>query len=272
MSRPLPPSNAAPVSRDVVEIVRKKTAPTSPPPNSFRQFQGPKSLDSYSPARGNTSRESKESDDKSKDSEDSEDESESKFVYVPKVIKRQAKDDPDSDETDSDREDEPQIAMPKTLSKENSQNQYDDKSSRNSESQSPPRRRNSEAKEGKQGALYLPPKRNSLRVSTSNKDMSKESSVKNSFSNDTSNASLIAANVNVLDFVAELATKPYSIFNFPAFLKSAKNRKLKSFLLSPIDPGYLVKCYIERDRSGTNMFAPMYTLCADLEDGTGLVD
>ena len=31
----------------------------------------------------------------------------------------------------------------------------------------------------------------------------------------------------------------------------------------------LNRCYIERTRGGGNMFAPVYSLCADLEDGTG---
>ena len=40
-------------------------------------------------------------------------------------------------------------------------------------------------------------------------------------------------------------------------------------MLSPCDPGTITKCYIERNRSGSNFFQPFYSLCADLEDGTG---
>lgn len=58
------------------------------------------------------------------------------------------------------------------------------------------------------------------------------------------------------------------IFNFTPILK-VTYRELRNFVLSPIQPGVIVRCYIERDRSGTNMFSPMYSLCADLEDGTG---
>ena len=57
-------------------------------------------------------------------------------------------------------------------------------------------------------------------------------------------------------------------FNFKTIL-NASYRELKSFVTSPCEPGYVMRCYIERNRSGGNMFAPVYSLCADLEDGTG---
>ncbi len=49
----------------------------------------------------------------------------------------------------------------------------------------------------------------------------------------------------------------------------ATYRELRHFVLSPCDPGTITKCYIERNRSGSNFFQPFYSLCADLEDGTG---
>lgn len=58
------------------------------------------------------------------------------------------------------------------------------------------------------------------------------------------------------------------IFNFAPVLK-VTYRELRQFVLSPAPQGVIVRCYIERDRSGTNMFSPVYSLCADLEDGTG---
>jgi hypothetical protein len=59
-----------------------------------------------------------------------------------------------------------------------------------------------------------------------------------------------------------------AIFNFHPILKSTY-RELRHFVLSPCQPGFIVRCYIERNRSGSNMLAPCYSLCADLEDGTG---
>ena len=61
--------------------------------------------------------------------------------------------------------------------------------------------------------------------------------------------------------------KPVS-FNFQPILK-ATYRELRTFVMSPCERGLVTRCYIERSRRGENMFAPVYSLCADLEDGTG---
>ena len=58
------------------------------------------------------------------------------------------------------------------------------------------------------------------------------------------------------------------IFDFKPILR-ATYRELRNFVLSPCEPGKVVRCYIERNRNGTNALAPTYSLCADLEDGTG---
>lgn len=58
------------------------------------------------------------------------------------------------------------------------------------------------------------------------------------------------------------------IFNYTEVLKCTY-RELKKFLIQPVAPGYVYRCYIERSRSGLNAFAPFYSLCADLDDGTG---
>jgi hypothetical protein len=57
-------------------------------------------------------------------------------------------------------------------------------------------------------------------------------------------------------------------FDFAPILSSTY-RNLRDFVLSPVDPGTIVRCYIERNRSGMNMLYPVFTLCADMEDGTG---
>ena len=61
--------------------------------------------------------------------------------------------------------------------------------------------------------------------------------------------------------------KPPS-FNFQPILK-ATYRELRTFVMTPAGPGVVTRCYIERSRKGEKMFAPVYSLCADLEDGTG---
>ena len=61
--------------------------------------------------------------------------------------------------------------------------------------------------------------------------------------------------------------KPQS-FNFQPILK-ATYRELRAFVMTPCEKGVVTRCYIERSRRGERMFAPVYSLCADLEDGTG---
>ena len=58
------------------------------------------------------------------------------------------------------------------------------------------------------------------------------------------------------------------LFNYTEILSSTY-RELKNFLLKPVARGYVTRCYIERHRTGKNYFAPFYSLCADLDDGTG---
>lgn len=47
----------------------------------------------------------------------------------------------------------------------------------------------------------------------------------------------------------------------------ATYRELKYYVTSPCPPGFTARCYIERNRSGSKMLAPYYSICADL-DGT----
>lgn len=46
---------------------------------------------------------------------------------------------------------------------------------------------------------------------------------------------------------------------------------LKKFVSSPLQsgPGTVLRCFIERDRSGTHKFSNMFSMYADLEDGSG---
>lgn len=63
-------------------------------------------------------------------------------------------------------------------------------------------------------------------------------------------------------------TRKNEIFNFHPILKSTY-RELKQFVTTPCMPSMVTRCYIERNRSGAHSLAPYYSLCADLEDGTG---
>ena len=60
------------------------------------------------------------------------------------------------------------------------------------------------------------------------------------------------------------------IFDYEAkAILNSTYRDLRNFLLRPVERGCVTRCYIERNRKGRNMFAPFYSLCADLDDGTG---
>jgi hypothetical protein len=58
------------------------------------------------------------------------------------------------------------------------------------------------------------------------------------------------------------------IYNYKKMLRSSF-KELKAFVTSPCELNTVVRCYIERNRSGSNYLTPVYSLCADLEDGTG---
>jgi hypothetical protein len=68
------------------------------------------------------------------------------------------------------------------------------------------------------------------------------------------------------DFI--ITANGVKIYNFRRILR-ATFKELRTFILAPCEKGQIVRCYIERNRSGLNALAPVYSLCADLEDGTG---
>ena len=61
------------------------------------------------------------------------------------------------------------------------------------------------------------------------------------------------------------------IFNFrDNGILDATYKELRTFVKTPCAAGVVVRCYIERSRSvGKNFLTPTYTLCADMEDGSG---
>ena len=59
-----------------------------------------------------------------------------------------------------------------------------------------------------------------------------------------------------------------TIFNYRPLLK-ATYRVLREFVLTPSERNVLTRCYIERSLKASEFFVPRYSLCADLEDGTG---
>lgn len=190
---PPPPSSSAPISQEVVEIVRKKqlAQPAGPPPAGMTNFKGPKQ---YSPQKF---RDRSDSDEVIEIDSDDENKGRSSYSKAPAPSKR-----------------EPEPDM---------------------EAQA----KSSNLKRGEGNFKPI------------------DDSMNSKFIND----------VNEWRHMAPVAnSKGY--LSFEPVLRYTY-RELKNFIMSPCKPNVLVRCYIERNRSGTNMLSPIYSLCADLEDGTG---
>jgi hypothetical protein len=63
-------------------------------------------------------------------------------------------------------------------------------------------------------------------------------------------------------------TSRLAIFNFATIMQSTY-RELRAFVMNPAPANVVVRCYIERHRGLSNILTPVFSLCADLEDGTG---
>lgn len=206
---PPPPSSEAPVSKEILAIVKKKiSAPAGPPPAGLTNFKAPRALQ-RDHDRERSSRNSYSVD-------DSYDEDES-FDYGSPVGKQ-------SSGRDILRAGSKQSSAPKRFEGDDDDEDIDKDDDR-------------------QGST-LDRSKAEPKDSTTVTDGSKDSSK------------------------SVTTTGKTLVFNFAPILK-ATYRELKHFVSSPCEPGYIVRCYIERNRSGSNMLAPFYSLCADLEDGTG---
>jgi hypothetical protein len=229
MQKRPPSSTASHISREVVETIIKKKSAPSGPPPIPNNFK-PKDLNKYFKKRNK---------EYSSDSEDSSSVSDSKSKSV-------SSDDDDNDEESRSNYTKSELSSFSNFSK-NSPSHVDMKNQEKEPGlSSKPARYKEESKQPESTPI-----RKSLRFTESEDEKESRKSINKSKDSKSKNESKL------------------KIFNFVEFLKSAKNRKLKEFLLTPVEEGVLVRCYIERDRFGTNMLSPMFTLCADLENGTG---
>jgi hypothetical protein len=55
-----------------------------------------------------------------------------------------------------------------------------------------------------------------------------------------------------------------NLLNYQPVLR-ATYRELKYYVTAPCPPGVTARCYIERNRTGSKMLAPYYSICADLD-------
>ena len=231
---PPPPSGQAPVSQEVVQIVKKKlSAPSGRPPAGMENFKMPKHL---SPALSPRKKGNNGYDD------DSEQNSPNNDRY----------DDDDDDYDDYD--------------KKKYNNSYDDNDYIDGDDDWNRERDNNRRRHNK-GASY-------------DNDRGPGSKARNaddtiSFSADSRDRDSIdkgkqaeSKQRNADAKIDNNNKKKLTVFSFTPILK-ATYRELRAFITGPCPNGFVTRCYIERNRSGSNMLSPVYSLCADLEDGTG---
>ena len=281
-----PPSGAAPaVSREIVNIVKKKlAAPSSAPPASMKSITN----------RGTAYKGIDEDDDDEDEDEDDneEDEEEEDEEEVAKVfVKEKVEEDPrDSGAKEHIRRVSTESENIRTVDHRNSWENDDRSATSNRQGQfQQPRRapyrhqeRNDQDDDDEGSFEYESDDQSGYRGSKNferfESDQRKRPTMANTNYNGMSEGKLDrdrerereiqrGAQAGSKGQPNQAVRKP-ATYNFQPLLK-ATYRELRSFVLSPCDPGITTRCYIERTRGAGNMFAPTYSLCADLEDGTG---
>lgn len=255
VKKPPPTTSPTHISKDIVDnIIKKKAAPLSPPPPMspggfkpkdiskliaksphHRDAKHDSSSDSNSDSNSQSSKDSKSSDSNS----DDEHIPPRKSLFPPKghrhTDNRRQGNDSDSDSDDSNDSSHDKAPPKKHTSKKN-------KSDTNNNTATTAK---AESKVSERDST-LTNDNNETKQTTTNTNPNKPSkSIPKINTNTTTNNS---KNKEI-------------IFNFTKFLHSAKNRKLKAFLLSPVNRGITVRCYIERDRFGANMLGKYCIVC-----------
>lgn len=236
MSRVPPPSTRALVSRDVVDTVKKKMGPPpGPPPSNMVSFKQPKTYrSSVTNAYGDGS-----------DDEESDQEEEVRHHRSYKKY-----DDHGSDEEqtaaspghyDSDthsRASSDYMSKYHANSKSKASYRQDDEYLDDDHDDADPKtRRMSDSRRGSQ------PKKSPLSSYRSSGDE------KSSFTGSSSMPSRMISSPSASISGAVIQASKNGVFNFQPLLK-ATYRDLRNFAWTPCEKGILVKCYIERDRTG----------------------
>lgn len=229
---PPPPSGQAPVSQDVVQIVKKKlAAPSGRPPAGMENFKMPKHLSPASPRKkGNNDYD-----------DDSEQNSPNNDTYG---------DDDDDYDYDNKKynnsyDDNDYIDGDDDWNRDNNRRRHNKAASYDND-----RGPGSKARSADDTISFSADSRDRDSIDKTKQVESKQRNVEAKIDNNNNNK------------------KKLSVFSFTPILK-ATYRELRAFITGPCPNGFVTRCYIERNRSGSNMLSPVYSLCADLEDGTG---
>ena len=240
---PPPPTSAAPISQDVVAIVKKKlAAPKGPPPAGLAAFK-PKAAAPPAEPAPQARRDSRDEDNDSYYNDDNR-----SYQY-----------DSDGSEDSRDREDR---AREDERMRELERAEQDGAPS---PPDSPTQAYSSASAAAAPATIFGGVLAASKAAAKADAPPAKDKAGKPLTLSQGQATTLIPG--SLLPQRVDRSIKPV-IFNFAPVLK-VTYRELRQFVLSPAPQGVIVRCYIERDRSGTNMFSPVYSLCADLEDGTG---
>ena len=289
---PPPPSGRPMISKEVVDAVKKKvSAPTSAPP------AGLASIMANIKKKTEKDRLDEKYDIDNKDNDDDDDElfdvegyggqkmitsttSSSQMNKQPntkpneskdfKNITHQAKKDDFMDENDENDGEEEVIKQPqplvaaakKTNNHEVETKHLNDRNNTSTLGVTMNRPIENKELESKQENMWAVPVR-------SNPLVNNQTVIQTELNNNDNNTKMLPRKKSSLtDLITLKSTGKTPIFKYTQILK-ASPKVLKDFVTSPCQPGVIVRCYIERSRSGGNMFAPLYSLCADLDDGTG---
>jgi hypothetical protein len=226
--KPIQPKGNAPISKEVVEVVKRKFAPPKgPPPAGMVNFHAPKI---YHPDNDTQSE---------KMEYDSYDENDDQYDENSNKLDNSELDDSADGIKYGNRNNNPRF---------NNNKEYIDESNDQQEEVDDDETSIDENRENKK---YFKSDRGNVDDNVAHSDAKNskieksftEKSYENKISNSSSNQPLL--------------------FQFEPILKSTY-RELRNYVLSPCDRGVTTRCYIERNRTGTNMLAPFYSVCADL--------
>lgn len=268
------PKGSAPVSRDVVEVVKQKLAPPrGPPPAGMANFKAPKavnrdtynerdvSADSYdmdeADHRGHARHRDNDYDDYDNDRnrrggrghrDDDEDNNDNRRRRGDRNDRNRDDDYDDYDDTRRDRYDDDSIS--RSNYKDRRKDRTDDRS---------------RGREDLEIAVHEDTNSTNKTWKKGGRDMEIKHLKPESPKPQVRNASALPEAKPVQDTASNQSQQTKLVlFNYQPVLR-ATYRELKEFVTKPAAPGVTTRCYIERNRSGSKMLAPFYSLCADLE-------
>eukprot|EP01038_Epipyxis_sp_PR26KG_P006980 gene6980-9541_t len=269
MSRaPSQPKGNAPISRDVVEVVKKKLAPPKgpPPAGMIANFQ-PKQYKANSANNTRNNRDYEENNDDSfdqqVDDDDYNDGDHREHYHNDRNSRNSSNNNYNRDAADEEND----YHQNNRNSRRSSEDKHDNNNYQRDDSRYDTQNNERRSSENRSNSKHPKP-------SSNNRSQPKDdTSVLNKVNNNAADSkALINSNGNAVQAkqAQNQQTNKNKIlyFNFEPILR-ATYRELKQFVSSPCVPGVITRCYIERNRSGVNMLSPFYSVCADLEDGTG---